>query len=138
MILLNNLQKIKLQNSKRVGRGGNRGKNSGNGNKGQQKRAGKTRIGFEGGQKSLIRRTPKIKGYNFSGKRNLDLKTFGSSTIAKLFTDNDVISIASLREKGLINEKTKRVRIIKSSGVDFKPKVDANDTSIYLTKGLQA
>jgi large subunit ribosomal protein L15 len=64
IIQLNNLEKTTQKRKQRVGRGvgSNRGKNCGLGNKGQSKR-GHVRIGFEGGQKSLIRRTPKFRGF---------------------------------------------------------------------------
>jgi large subunit ribosomal protein L15 len=52
---------------RRVGRGigGKGGKTAGSGTKGQQSRGkGKVNRGFEGGQTTLIRRVPKLKGFN--------------------------------------------------------------------------
>jgi large subunit ribosomal protein L15 len=52
---------------KRVGRGigGKGGKTAGAGTKGQHSRGrGKVNRGFEGGQTALIRRVPKLKGFN--------------------------------------------------------------------------
>lgn len=50
---------------KRVGRGigGSGGKTAGRGSKGQRARS-KVRVGFEGGQMPLLRRVPKLRGFN--------------------------------------------------------------------------
>jgi ribosomal protein L15 len=134
MFLTNKLEKTVLQKSKRVGRGGNRGKNAGNGNKGQIKRAGKTRVGFEGGQKSLIRRTPKYKGYSFSGKEKRDLKVISLTTIEVNFEDKDVVTLQKLKDKGIIDTKIKRVRVINIGTLTKKVQID---TSIYMTNGVK-
>ena len=55
------------KNKKRVGRGigGKGGKTAGQGTKGQKARGrGKVARGFEGGQTALLRRLPKLKGFN--------------------------------------------------------------------------
>ena len=52
---------------KRVGRGtgSGKGKTSGRGTKGQNSRSGGgVRLGFEGGQSRLLKRIPKLKGFN--------------------------------------------------------------------------
>ncbi|NJK71265.1 MAG: hypothetical protein HC932_03370 [Thermales bacterium] len=69
MFSTNNMKKI-TKTKKRVGRGegSNRGKNAGKGHKGQTKR-GHVRIGFEGNQTPLVRRLPKLRGFNNYDKR---------------------------------------------------------------------
>ena len=55
------------KSKKRVGRGigGKGGKTAGAGTKGQHSRGrGKVNRGFEGGQTALLRRVPKLKGFN--------------------------------------------------------------------------
>lgn len=137
MFQLNNLPGIKTKSKKRIGRGGNRGKNAGFGNKGQVKRSGKMPVGFEGGQKPLIRRLPKIKGYNFSGKNKRNLAVLTTARLSKFFDANEEISLAKLVEKELIGTKIKKVRIIKSLGIDFKPKIVKEDEEkVHLTKSL--
>jgi len=132
MFLLSNLPKTTIP-KKRVGRGD---KNAGKGNKGQVKRSGKMRIGFEGGQKSLTKLIPKYRGYNFSGKVVLskEKKVLSLTILEKYFKENDTVSKASLLEKKLVFKQTKIIRIIKSGELKIKLKF-ADD--IYLTKGVK-
>lgn len=133
MFLLNQLPKINFQTKKRVGRGGKHGKNAGSGNKGQLKRGGKTRLGFEGGQKSLIRRTPKSKGYNFRPQTDRQRKVITISAINLAYLDGEVISFTTLLEKKLIDEKTKKVRIINTGLLSKKLTVEPNE-NLHVTK----
>jgi large subunit ribosomal protein L15 len=89
---------------KRVGRGigGKGGKTAGAGTKGQHSRGrGKVNRGFEGGQTALIRRVPKLKGFNNPFRIeyspvNLDqVASIGQSTI-----DPDVLVGAGFVRKG--------------------------------------
>lgn len=138
MFQLNSLVKIKFQSKKRVGRGGSRGKNAGYGNKGQVKRSGKMRIGFEGGQKSIIKKLPKIKGLKFTGKRDRSLKVFTTSLISKYYTENDQITLLNLLEKGLISNKIKKIKIIKSKDIDLNAKIQKEDEEVIkVSKSLQ-
>ena len=130
MISLQNL-KTTVKSKKRLGRGD---KNAGRGNKGQLKRSGKTRIGFEGGQKSLIRRTPKFKGYSFKlAKRNV--KALSLTVISKNFQDGEEISLTSLKEKGIISRFINKVRIINSGNLNIKPNFTPE---IYLTSSVKS
>ena len=119
---------------KRIGRGGKWGKNATKGNKGQLKRAGKTRVGFEGGGRSLIRRTPKLRGYNFNGKSTRDMTVLSLTILDKNFEEGDNINLDVLIAKNIIDKKIKRVRIIKAGQTAKKFKFD---DSIYLTKGAK-
>jgi ribosomal protein L15 len=112
MFLLNQLPKINFQKPKRVGRGGKHGKNAGAGNKGQLKRGGKSRLGFEGNSKSLIRRTPKSKGYNFKPLTDRQRKVVTISALNLAYENDETISMQTLLEKKLIDEKIKKVRNI--------------------------
>lgn len=136
MIELHNLPSLENKTKQRVGRGGNRGKNSGKGNKGQKKRAGKMRIGFEGGQKSLIRRTPKIRGYNFSASVDKNKATIPLSYIASNYKDGETLNLATLIEKKVVHKDIRNVRIIKSGDVTIKLNIELAD-NIYLTKGAK-
>jgi large subunit ribosomal protein L15 len=136
MIVTNNLQKTTQGRKQRVGRGNgsNRGKNSGAGNKGQTKR-GHVRIGFEGGQKALIRRTPKFRGF-----KQHDFKNKASFSLSVLDTHLDnkaVVTLALLVEKGLISDFVKTVRILKPTTEVKKSFVFPEDDTIYLTKGAK-
>jgi large subunit ribosomal protein L15 len=136
MLTLNNLVTTTTK-KKRVGRGGNRGKNAGAGHKGQLKRAGKTRVGFEGGGQSMIRRTPKIKGYKFTGKINKGLEVLPLSYLDQYLEDGSEVTLDLLKDKGLLKKLTKKVRIIANRKISKSFKFDTNNDSVYLSKGAK-
>lgn len=135
MFLLNQLPKINFQKPKRVGRGGKNGKNSGSGNKGQLKRGGKSKLGFEGGQKSLIRRTPKSKGYNNKPQTDRQRKVLTISAIEFAYQEGEIISLQTLLEKNLIDEKIKKVRIINTGSLSKKLTIESNE-NLHTTKAV--
>jgi large subunit ribosomal protein L15 len=138
MFTLSNLPKTVTKVSRRIGRGigSGKGKNAGHGHKGQIKRKGgrKLHVGFEGGQASLIKQLPKYRGYNNTGKRNLDLSVLTTSMIDRSFKIGDNITIELLRELGFVDTKINRVRIIKTSETLKKVSFGEN---IHITKGVQ-
>ena len=96
---------------KRIGRGpgSGSGKTSGRGHKGLGSRSGgKVRAGFEGGQMPLQKRVPK---YGFSSRVNRFTEEIRLSTIARL--EKEEVSLKFLKEKDLIKNSTKTVKIIK-------------------------
>lgn len=135
MFLLNKLQRVVNQRKQRKGRGegSNRGKNAGKGHKGQTKR-GHVRIGFEGGQKPLNRRLPKFKG--FKARDNKQRVTLTLTDLDKAYAQDEVVSLASLKERNVIESTTKQVRVIKT-GVLTKKLTFAQEDSIHLTKGVK-
>jgi large subunit ribosomal protein L15 len=137
MITLNTLPKATAKSRKRVGRGqgSNRGKNSGQGDKGQVKRSGKMPVGFEGGMRSLMKRTPKSKGFKINiGHRKTSEVTLGR--INDAFADGDIVSFQTIIAKNLANEKIKKIRII-NSGEYTKKLTFADEVELHLTKGVQ-
>lgn len=136
MLTLDSLKKVVAKKKKVLGRGeGSRlGKNAGKGHKGQTKRAGKLPVTFEGGRKSIVRRTPKFRGFKQGNKTTQELNT---ALLAKYFTKGDQISVEALVQKGLIDSKVKKIRVIYKKG----PLLEATFTeepSLYLTKGAKA
>ena len=122
---------------RRVGRGGKRGTYSGRGNKGQMSRAGrKPRATFAGGDTTFAKRLPKQRGsVGVVGiKHGVKLARFRCTTvvvnldkIAKCFKAGDIVSLATLKEKGLITQQTgqrARVKILgrgeSLKGLQFK------------------
>lgn len=98
--------------AKRVGRGcgSGMGKTSTRGNKGQNARKGhKQKLGFEGGQMPLIRRLPK-RGFN--NQFRVEALAVNLSTLEKLFDAGAEITVASLAEKGLSDNKRPLVKIL--------------------------
>ena len=96
---------------KRIGRGpgSGSGKTSGRGHKGLGSRSGgKVRAGFEGGQMPLQKRVPK---YGFSSRVNRFTEEIRLSSVSKL--EGEEISLELLKEKDLIKNSTKIVKIIR-------------------------
>jgi len=110
--------------SKRKGRGhgtGN-GKTAGRGHKGQNARSGGgVRLGFEGGQMPLYRRIPKI-GFN-----NIFRKIYAIVNVSDLeiFDDNTEVTIALLKESGLVKKVVDGVKILGNGELSKKLVVKA-------------
>ncbi|GAB4144611.1 MAG: 50S ribosomal protein L15 [Patescibacteria group bacterium] len=128
MILSNTLTKAKnTKRSKRVGRGNgsNRGTYSGNGNKGQHSRgSGKIHPTFtgEGGRSKSLFGIPKLRGFR---KLGLAAETITLNLINKIYEDGEVVSKESLFNKGLIQAKSQRFKIVATG--DLTKKVTFED-----------
>ena len=88
---------------KRLGRGigSGLGKTSGKGHKGQWARSGGgVRVGFEGGQKPLMRRIPK-RGFDNNWKKVYSIVNIGD---LESFADGDVVDSKKLLEKGVLSK----------------------------------
>jgi large subunit ribosomal protein L15 len=126
MFLLENTPKIVLKKDRIVGRGegSGLGKNCGKGHKGQTKRGGKRPVYFTGNKgdsgNSALGRTPKYKG--FKALENKQRATLLLGVVMNAFNEGETVSILSLRQKNLIGEKIKEVKIINSLTEDEKPK----------------
>jgi len=99
----------RVRESKRIGRGtgSGSGKTSGKGHKGLKSRSGgRVRIGFEGGQMPLQKRTPK---FGFSSRRNRNTQQLRLSTL--LNSGITEVTIESLVAADLIRNSTKKVKV---------------------------
>ena len=99
------------QISKRVGRGygSGLGKNCGTGHKGQNSRSGGgVRIGFEGGQTPLYRRSPK------RGFTNYTEKEYATINVADLETlkAGSRVTLETLKEKGILKTKYNTLKVL--------------------------
>ena len=84
---------------------------SGRGCKGQNARAGGgVRIGFEGGQTPLLRRTPKLKGFKNPTRVAFVVVNFDS--IDARFSDGEVVSPETLVEKKILKTAKNPVKIL--------------------------
>ena len=100
------------RNRRRVGRGQGSGSGctSGRGNKGQKARSGYGRkLGFEGGQMPLIRRTPKRGFRNGAFQRPHQLVNTGS---LNRYQDGDKVDYERLLKDGLVNRKNVYVKLL--------------------------
>lgn len=103
-----------LKNKKRVGRGGKKGTYSGRGVKGQKSRSGAR---FEPIIRPLIKRYHKLKGVSYtSGGKNKILATVNLTLLDKNFEANEVVSPETLKEKGVISSRHKKIPAVKILG----------------------
>jgi large subunit ribosomal protein L15 len=94
------------QKRKRVGRGtgSGKGKTSTRGTKGQNSRTGGgVRATFEGGQLPLVKRLPKLRGFN--NRFKVTYSAVNLDTLERVFEANAEVSPASLAGFGLIDAK---------------------------------
>lgn len=131
---LHNLPKIYMLKKKRLGRGiaAGGGKTAGRGTKGQKSRRGYNLPKFfEGGQTSLIKRTPKQRGfYHFKNKPQI----IKLSLIEKLFSQNDNISPKLLIERKIISSLPKGgIKIL----ADIKPTKYLIFQDIAISRSIQ-
>ena len=117
---------------RRVGRGmgSGLGKTAGRGHKGQKSRAGGFhKVGFEGGQMPLQRRLPK-RGFKSALKQYAAEITLGE--LERL--GKDEVDLLTLKAAGLVQERVKTVKVIKSG--ELKRKVSLK--GIGVTVGAKA
>ncbi|RUO57359.1 50S ribosomal protein L15 [Pseudidiomarina insulisalsae] len=116
---------------KRVGRGigSGLGKTGGRGHKGQKSRSGGTvKPGFEGGQMPIQRRLPK---FGFTSRKSFVTAEVNLAEIAKVA--GETVTMASLKEAGLIRNDILHVKVIKSGEINRAVTVQG----IKVTKGAR-
>ncbi|KAK3596083.1 hypothetical protein CHS0354_027353 [Potamilus streckersoni] len=106
---------------RRIGRGSGSGmgKTATKGHKGQKARSGaaaRNRVGFEGGQMPLYRRSPKV-GFRSYAKRTSDLLSISLETLAgmKGLSALSAVNMETLKELGLLRQGYNRVKVIGNS-----------------------
>lgn len=114
---LSQLPSLVRRPRKRLGRGHGSGKvkTSGRGTKGQKAR-GKVRMGFEGGQSSLVKRLPYLrgKGRNHSSKP----KAFPIAvTKLNVLPKGTIVSLETLKKYRMIDNSVLRVKLLGSGDV---------------------
>lgn len=121
----------------RVGRGhgSGSGKTSGRGHKGQKARSGGgVRPGFEGGQMPLYRRLPK------RGFTNRNTKEIVAINVDRLnvYEDGDVVTIASLVERGIISNPRDGVKVLGNGTLEKKLTVKVSACSQGAKEKIEA
>lgn len=124
--------------AKRVGRGigsGN-GKTAGRGQKGQGARSGTGgKAHFEGGQMPLYRRLPKRGFKNLHRARVANLNV---DQLAKAFDEGTEVTVALLRERGLIKGNFDSVKILGDGEISKKLTVKAHAFSAGAKSKIEA
>lgn len=105
-------QSIVQKSKKRIGRGHGSGKvkTSGRGTKGQKSR-GKMPPGFEGGQLSIIKRLPLLRGKGKNRSQSGKAVTLPVSRLLHIPTGAE-ITVQLLQEKHIIDVSTKWVKVV--------------------------
>lgn len=125
------------QVGKRKGRGtgsGN-GKTGGRGHKGQKARSGGgVRVGFEGGQMPLARRTPK-RGFN-----NIFAKPYEIINLSALdkFEDGETVTAEALLAKGILSKCAYGYKVLGNGSVTKKVTVQAAAFSQSAKEAIEA
>ena len=127
---------------KRLGRGigSGLGKTAGKGTKGQKARAGVAIKGFEGGQMPLHRRLPK-RGFKniFASKFNeLNLGRIQQAVDSGLLDGKKPITVAALREAGLIRRTKDGVRLLGQGDLTAKLAFEITGASQSAIKAVEA
>jgi large subunit ribosomal protein L15 len=111
---------------KRIGRGygsGVGGHTVGRGSKGQKSRTGhKSLEFFEGGNVAFFRRMPKYKGFNQS--RKIENDAVNVNTLEKEFKAGEVVSVDTLKEKGIIKKNSQGVKILGKGEIKIKINIE--------------
>jgi large subunit ribosomal protein L15 len=123
---------------KRVGRGpgSGLGKTAGRGEKGQKSRSGYSRtFGFEGGQMPLHRRVPK-RGFTNIFKQ--EFHVLNVSDLEDRFEEYAVVDESALREKGLINGRSRKIKVLGDGEISKKLTVHADRFSASARSKIEA
>jgi large subunit ribosomal protein L15 len=111
------IQEIKLNSrkSKRVGRGGKRGKTAGRGHKGQKARAGNS---TRPEMRDIIKRIPKLRGHGKNRARTYNPSNIGHEPVnvgdlEKNFEKGASVTPRELLSKGLVKKQDGRVPEVK-------------------------
>ena len=121
----------------RVGRGraSGKGKTSGRGHKGQMSRTGSVHKPlFEGGQMPLVRKLPKRGFNNFNHREIIPVNLDALNA----FEDGTEVTIAVLKEKGLVNGRFDGVKILGNGSVEKKLQVKVNAFSASAKEKIEA
>jgi large subunit ribosomal protein L15 len=127
---------------KRLGRGigSGLGKTAGKGTKGQKTRTGVAIKGFEGGQMPLHRRLPK-RGFNniFAKKLNeINLGRIQQAVDAGVLDGKKPITVAALKEAGLIRREKDGVRLLGNGELKAKLAFEVTGASQSAIKAVEA
>ena len=119
MMRLNTLTSPPRTARKRVGRGigSGLGKTCGRGHKGQRARSGGRRDGnFEGGQMPLHRRVPKRGFRSRLGRHTANVRLSDIARACLRDESFSEITLAALKQRGLVNKNMRRARLFASPG----------------------
>lgn len=117
--------KTKRQVSRRIARGGKRGKTSGRGGKGQTARAGNS---TRPEMRDIIKKLPKLRGFGKNRAKTVNNSAIPASVVnvtalETAFENGDAVNPQALVGKGLVSARSKRapkVKILGTGGLTKK------------------
>ncbi len=119
------------------GQGSGLGKTAGRGNKGAHSRAGwKRRLGYEGGQMTIIRRSPKRGFSNAPFRRRYDIVNL--TVLEARFDAGEVVSLDSLEERGILKPSYGRLKVLGTGELTKPLKILAHQLSESAQKKVDA
>ena len=119
------------------GQGSGLGKTAGRGHKGQHSRAGfSQRLGYEGGQMSLTRRSPKRGFSNALFRRRYDIVNL--TVLEARFEADEIVSLEALEERGILKPAHGRLKILGTGELTKPLKIMAHRLSGSAQKKIDA
>lgn len=111
---IHTLSPVVKRSHKRVGRGhgSGRGKTAGRGTKGQNAR-GTMPPHFEGGQLSVMKRLPLLRGKGRNKSRQAKPTIVSTGSLSSLPAKTEV-TLATLKKHGIVSEETQQVKVLVS------------------------
>lgn len=135
--LLEKAGKHRARKRRGRGQGSGLGKTAGRGHKGQRSRSGwRQRLGYEGGQMPLARRTPKRGFSNALFRRRYDIVNL--TVLETAFEAGEVVSLETLEERGLLKPAHGRLKILGTGELTKPLKVVAHRLSESAQKKVGA
>lgn len=138
MSLIDLSSKLGKKRKKLLGRGNGSGRGTfcTRGGKGQSARSGgKIRPGFEGGQTPMLRRMPKLRGFN--NPNHFEYQVVNLQDL-NVFDDNSEVTIAMLHAKNLISKKDKPVKLLATGKLEKTLTVLVNKASASAVAAVEA
>lgn len=120
-----------------VGRGASsKGRTCGRGHDGQNSRSGGgVRLGFEGGQMPLYRRVAR-RGFSNSLFK-VTYTAVSLSTLDSCYEDGEVVSLESLKEKGVVKGKDVQVKILNNGEITKKLAIEGIKVSATAKEAVE-
>ncbi len=120
-----------------VGRGASsKGRTCGRGHDGQNSRSGGgVRLGFEGGQMPLYRRVAR-RGFSNSLFK-VTYTAISLSTLDSCYEDGEVVSLESLKEKGVVKGKDVQVKILNNGEITKKLAIEGIKVSATAKEAVE-
>lgn len=120
-----------------VGRGASsKGRACGRGHDGQNSRSGGgVRLGFEGGQMPLYRRVARRGFSNYPFK--VTYTAISLSTLDSSYEDGEVVSLESLKAKGIVKGKDVQVKILNNGEITRKLEIEGIKVSAAAKEAVE-